>query len=311
MNYSEATKKFTRDMARIINTWKGYEADFYNNTIIPICMQDYFLAYYLQHGKDKFPHNLWLIWVYGPWLNNRVITLDNLEQIARNPQYQLTFSQGKDPVKIGKEFENQLADKVLNTNVMQRLAKLLPGSLQHVGAANKREDFVLTEEYSLDVKYSGLSDDSRFKNIIKPWGSNMYTAVNKIEEGILRSMYKEGAQQGRYLPKATGQTVHHGILKYDKKTGLWSEATQKDYDDANFGPIPSLRKNILYLFNDDGYWASYCLERVVVWGMKQLENLGFTENTKAKDYQSYTAEAFWGFSKTEWRQRQLWYGTTK
>ena len=123
-------------------------------------------------------------------------------------------------------------------------------------------------------------------------------------------MYREGASQGQFAPKATGRTKHFGILKYDKKTG-YEEVSQDDYDKDNLGPIPSLRKNILYIYNDNGYWASYCLQKVTDWAAQNIETLCFTDYTRDEKYKQYAPNDFWGFSNTDWKERQTWYGSTK
>ena len=307
MNYkNKYAQKFYDIMEPTVKKWKGYESHFYDKILTPICVNDPLLRGLLSKGKEGFPHNLWLVWVYS-WEWPFDMTIEELEQAWQSQHYVFTIAGNSHPVVKGKSFENTLAQRVVQDTLLQRLAAALPGKLAHVGNANKREDFVLTDEYSIDIKYSGLQNDDRFKNIIKPWGNDSYSATNKIQEGILRSMYKEGASQGLFLPKATGRTVHHGIFKYNAKTGF-DDVKQDDYTEYGFGPIPSLRKNILYLYNDDGYWASHCLMKVITWAANHLEELGFTDYTRDKNYTSYSPEVFWGFSSDNWAARQTWYG---
>ena len=302
--------KFKKIMESTIRQWQKYEEGFYRTTIEPQCIKDPLLKDMVSGGKEQFPHNLWLVWVYG-WQFGIDLTVKELEEIWQaNPGFTYTISGGHFSVEKGKKFEDILASRVQSDEILKRLSQILPQQLKHVGSQNKREDFLLTDEFSLDIKYSDISDDRRFKNIIKPFNADMYSATNKIQENILRSMYKEGASQGQFLPKATGRTQHKGIFKYDAKTG-YEEITQKDYDQYGFGPIPSLRKNIIYLYNDDGYWASICLEKVTNWAADHLEELGFTDYSRDPNYKSYTAYEFWGFSESDWKKRQSWYGKPK
>lgn len=307
MSYkNKYAQKFYNIMQPTITTWEGYENDFYNNILSPICIHDPLLKGLLSKGKDGFPHNLWLVWVYS-WEWPFDMSLEELDKAWADSHYIFTIEGNDYSVVKGKRFEETLAERAAQDTLLKKLAEVLPGKLAHVGSKNKREDFVLSDKYSIDIKYSGVQNDDRFKNIIKPWGNDFYYATNKIQEGILRSMYKEGAQQGLFLPKATGQDVHHGILKYNSKTGF-SEVTEQDYTKAGFGTPPSLRKNILYLYNDNGYWASYCLKKVISWAANHLEELGFTDYTRDVNYTSYDPYVFWGFSKDNWAARQTWYG---
>lgn len=307
MNYNNKyATKFYNNMKSIIEKWEGYENSFYDNTIIPICNADPLLQHYLARGKDQFPHNLWLIWIYGP-IDSNIQSLDELEQLYQKTQYKFTISDSRSAVQKGKDFEDVMAQRATSYYIMQKFAEALPGKLQHVGQINKREDFILTDEFSLDIKYSGLETDDRFKNIIKPWGNNWYSATLRIQEGILRSLYREGAQEGEWRPTATGQTKHHGI--YDIKNNF-EEVTQNMYDDHHFGPIPSLRKNIIYLYNDDGYWASTCLQKVTEWAANRIEETGFTDWTGSPNYKSWDPYQFWKFTQKDWATRQTWYGKT-
>lgn len=301
-------EKFRQDMNKIVQTWREYESDFYNNMVIPGFSKDPFLEPFMG-TQETFPHNLYLLWVWGPYsqLKTSDITLDKLEALHRGGRIILPGTLSS--VEKGKRFEDALAAS-LSKDFMNKVAQAFPEKLKHVGQSNKREDFLISDLYSIDAKYSDLGTTEKFKNIVKPWGNDYYSAINRIEAGIYRSMYKEGASQGQFRPLASGQTRHHGILKYDKKGG-WSEVTQSDYDEAGFGNLPSLRKNILYIFNDNGYWATHCLKEVINWAAQHLEDLGFTDYTKDANYKSYDPHEFWGFSQTEWKNRQLWYGSTK
>lgn len=306
MNYNNKyATKFLNNMKPIIERWQGYEKDFYNNTIVPICNRDPLLQHYLARGQDVFPHNLWLIWIYGPY--SEIQSLEELEALYQQNQYRFIVSNSMSDTEKGKTFEDYMAERATSTYIMDRFAQALPGKLQHVGQKNKREDFVLTDDFSIDIKYSGLTNDTRFKDIIKPWGNSWYSATVRIQEGIIRSLYREGARQGEWRPTATGQSVHHGI--YDLRNNF-AEVTQEMYDKYNFGPIPSLRKNIIYLYNDDGYWASTCLQKVVDWAANRIEEIKFTDYTRDVNYKSWDPYLFWKFTKQEWATRQTWYGKT-
>lgn len=301
--------KFKKIMEPTIKQWQKYEESFYKTNIEPECIKDPMLKDLVSAGKEQFPHRLWLVWIYG-WEFPFDMTISELEDIWQSTHFTFTIPGKGYSVEKGKQFENILAQRVESDEVLKKLSKILPEQLKHVGSANQREDFLLTDTFSLDVKYSDISDDRRFKNIIKPFNADMYSATNKIQESILRSMYKEGASEGQFAPKATGRTQHKGIFKYDKKTG-YQDVTQEDYDQYGFGPIPSLRKNIIYLYNDDGYWASFCLEKVTNWAADHLEELGFTDYSRDPNYKSYTAYEFWGFGESDWKKRQAWYGKPK
>ena len=309
---NEYANKFIEMMNTTIKQWQEYEKTLYENTLEPICKADSMLNDLTTGGKDGFPHRLWLVWVYG--LGERQgLSIDELEKLWQNEKapYAYSIKGNKLPVEKGKTFEETVAQQIIDNKILKKLASVLPDKLAYIANENKREDFIVNDSFSIDIKYSDLKTDERFKNIIKPWGSDFYTSTNKIQEGIIRSMYKEGATQGQFLPKATGRTKYHGILKYDKKTGIFSEVTQEDYNENNFGPIPSLRKNVLYIYNDDGYWASYCLQKVTDWAANNIEKLGFTNNTRDKNYKSYSANEFWNFDSTDWIKRQTLYGKTE
>lgn len=308
MAYRNGTvNKFNQRMDKIIKTWEGYEEDFYRNIVVPGFLKDPFLVPFIG-TKSTFPHNLFLLWVRGPQsgLTINEITFEKLEKLSKLGKLTLNNS-NLTSVEKGKKFEDALATS-LSKDFMRKVANAFPEKLSHVGSQNKREDFLISELYSIDAKYSDNGEIDRFRNMIKPWGSNLYSSIMKIEEGILRSMYREGSSQGQFRPTATGQTTNRGILKYN--ADRWEEVTQEDYDKYNFGKIPSLRKNIMYIFNDDGYWASYCLRQVVNWASQHLEDLGFTEYTKDPNYKSYDANEFWGFSNKDWEKRQVWYGSS-
>ena len=240
--------KFDNIMSKTIQQWDKYETNFYNNTIVPICKADPLLQGLLLKGKANFPHNLWLVWVYQ-YVYPDLPTIEALDAVWQIDDYVFTVEGNTHPVVKGKRFEDLLAKRAETNDILQHLAQALPGKLQHAGKANKREDFLLTDEFSIDIKYSGIQNDDRFKNIIKPWGQNFYTATNKIQEGILRSMYREGDSQGLFRPNAESQNKNYGILKYNATTGF-SEVGLDDYIQANIDTkyFPSTRKNILYLY---------------------------------------------------------------
>lgn len=310
MTYNnKAANNFKKIMGNTIKQWQKYEESFYNTNIVPECIKDPMLKDLVSAGKGQFPHRLWLVWIYG-WEFPFDMTISELEDMWQSTHFTFTIPGKGYSVEKGKQFENILAQRVESDEVLKKLSKILSGQLKHVGSANQREDFLLTDTFSLDVKYSDILDDRKFKNIIKPFGEDMYSFTVKIQEGIMRSMYKVGASEGQFLPKAMGRTKHKGILKYDKKAG-YQEVTQEDYDQYGLGPIPSLRKNIIYLYNDDGYWASVCLEKVTDWAADHLEELGFTDYSRDPNYKSYSAYEFWGFGGDDWKRRQTWYGKSQ
>lgn len=67
----------------------------------------------------------------------------------------------------GKKFEDFLANS-LARDFMKKVAQVFPQKLKHVGQVNKREDFLISDLYSIDAKYSDLNTVERFNNIIKP-----------------------------------------------------------------------------------------------------------------------------------------------
>lgn len=309
----KAVNKFQNDMKNIIATWKGYETSFYTKNILPIGQTDIFLSRLLDGGQPRFPHNLYVMWTSGSGADitgfangvNRSYTITELERWMQKhgDKYicYLRNDNNMEAIKKGDALELKMADLATKGKAMNKLAEALSGSLKYVGPEHKREDFVLTEEFSLDIKYSGLKGDDRFNNIIKDFGASQIGSIQALELNILRSLYTEGASEGLFNPKATGQTKHLGILKRDKKTGQFQEITQEDYIKAyeetgrkEFKkPIPSLRKEIIYLFDNDGYWASVCLETITSWASKRLRELSFTENTRSENYRSVAQEDFW------------------
>ena len=68
-------------------------------------------------------------------------------------------------MKKGESFEDFLANVVRVKD--DDFLNLFPERLKHTGPMHAREDFALTKTYTLDVKYSRIQDDSRFRNIIK------------------------------------------------------------------------------------------------------------------------------------------------
>lgn len=292
---------FKADMNGIITTWKQYENDFYN-TLRRSNQDDDFYSPLFAGGKDSFPKLLYNEWV----LNNPQVDFQkaNLDKIIRNGK--LTI----DNMQAGENFENFLArmavsEKDNSGNWKKALANAFPQVLEHTGHLHMREDFRMTDIFTIDAKYSTLSSDDRFKNIIKPWGSPIIRSIIDIEESILNSLYSQGASHHRWLPQNTG-VKNVGIYDYEGKDGerVWKEISDTMYRDLakkrNIN-IPSHRKILIYMFNDNGYWTSECLEEITNWAEKRLKQLKFLNAKK-----SYTQKEFWDFK--DWHNREIFYG---
>ena len=293
---------FEADMERIIKTWQQYENDFYN-ALRRSNQDDNFYSPLFASGKTGFPKMLYNEWV----LNNPQVDFQkaNLKQIIYNGKLKI------DNMQAGENFEEFLARMAVahedsNGQWKKALADAFPQVLEHTGHLHMREDFRMTDEFTVDAKYSTLSGEARFKDIIKPWGSSTIRSIIDIEESILNSLYSQGASHHRWLPQNTG-VRNVGIYDYEGKDGdrIWKEVTDTMYKELakirNIN-IPSHRKILIYMFDDNGYWTSECLQEVTKWAKKRLEVLGFLNAKK-----SYTQEEFWDFK--DWKNRQIFYGS--
>ena len=322
-NNNKYIVKFRDDMKQIVKQWEDWETSYYYDKIQPACDLDPVIGkFLLPGGKIMFPTNVYSVWTHNKAIDGgNIITYDDLIT-AYEKKHLYTISINKmSPLQKGQKFEDALGNALKNKQIdtiLPKLQAIFDEGLLWVGKNHKREDFLMSEDYSIDIKYSDLKDYDRFRNIIKPYKGQIITCTTDIIDGILRSLYREGGSNGNLRPSTGYGKGHHGLYKLPSaKYKTFQELTQSDYDKYadTWGyedTLPSLRKNLIFLFNDGGYWASEMLQKITVWAAARLANYpswGGTgkqfDNTKGA--QSINPYKFWRFSESDWISRFNWY----
>ena len=322
--------KFRNDMKTVIHQWDSWEKSYYTEEIIPACDADPVIGKFLSPGgKIMFPTNVYSVWTqHGKIDGGNILTYDDLITAYEN-EHLYTVKIGNTVLEKGQTwewtFQNALLKSQQTNGILERLKQVFSKKLQWVGPEFKREDFLMSKDYSIDVKYSNLEDYNRFRNIIKPFNAQEITSTTEIIDGILRSVYKEGAKHGNFRPSTEITSGNYGMYLLPTGKHDFQEVTKDIYNgvDKKGNPLPSaghalpsLRKNLIFLFNDGGYWASEMLQKITTWAAARLAhypNWGGTgqEFDNTKGAQSVDPYQFWKFTKNTWTTRQTWYARTK
>lgn len=241
-NASELSKQFIEDMEIIINLFKKDETSFFNTSVKPK------LKATATINQSNFPHYIYTsIYKEG----NKTLSSFDIEEMIndRLKTDSLTLEEKEKGItlsmKKGQHFEDISSELMNNSRLIQNMKDKLFLSFEDIKGKHKREDVKFNELYSFDFKYSGYSsEDEKFKGIIKGSTANHYNSINDIERNIIASLYSGGAG-----------TWEDFIFKPSK--GILQE---------NNSP----RKNIMFIFKEDGYWTSYCLDVLTKWAAKRI-----------------------------------------
>ena len=318
---AELANQFRQDMSYVIGFWRKIENDFFQD-LMSITASDspediQLKQHFRSLGKQAFPHELYNMWKHTSYLGGEYseswTTDDIVDQVRSGGAIindkKISFNE-KNKTKIktnlsmskGEAFEEFGIVLLQNSDLINRIRSALCLSFQPTGAARHREDIELTEEYTLDFKYSEQSGVERFKNIIKLHGSKTYASIFDIENSIIDSLYTWGASNG-YATNSTGATTNTGIYerpKIGRKDRGFQEKEEfrgkKDLHGLSF-----TRKILMYAFVEDWYWASDCLEKVVDWAANRLmevkwQNLNTRKKARIPNPVAHQ-KAFWDWEK--------------
>ena len=285
-NKSPVSAQFKKDMDSVISHWKKEQENFYKsieNEITQLGMSQSNPKIQSILGRisyDTFPK--FLRW--GVFTNQDAsVTIDPSYLISRINQIGGTHKEK------GINFED-IAALALNNSILKKLGNVIGLSLQHTGSQHLREDFELKDRFTFDAKFTSNvnpEDPAKYRNIVKEYGSSLYASIHQIEDNIVRSLYSEGAIVGDIHAKQNKDKAIYSLTK-DKKTGL---TTFEELD-------KKARKILIYLYPENGYWASDCLEKVVEWAVKRMDdtqwrNLNTRAGEKATDNYLHTYQGFW------------------
>ncbi len=297
---------FKKNMDTVIKFWEQEQHRFFDNlkNVGPSNeITSRLVNRIVELGYDKFPHNFYLLW-FNKYKDGQ-FTLLSEEDILKEVNSILSnnhtghFTQ----MDYGDAFEilgKQLLEH--KDTYIQEVANELGLSLEYTGDKHGREDFSLNKEFSLDFKFTlkDLADDSRFKNIIKTKGASRITDIHGIEDSIVRSLYKYGYNDAMYRG-GSGATQHKGIyflpnMENEKNLQPFKEIdpTETQLGKKQWANAFN-KKELIFIYPEDGYWASYCIKEVVNWAAGRIIELGF----KTRDIggqSSITANEFWKFS---------------
>lgn len=299
--YKHTAKEFEKDMKNVITFWKSEETKFYNNTkqtFLNLKSGDYLVHMMAKQlfdwGQAYFPLQLHHFWValgkgfvniddssYAHYSGSDFVQL--VQQNLANRNIVLTDSNARFyNMTSGHTFEEIMIELYKADNsVIKQICELLFGSVDFTGHKKLREDAALTKEYTLDFKYSTKVTEiagKKFKSLVKEYGSEEYKSIVDIEDSIIRSLYTFGASEGR----DEGGPGNYGIWKSseDPINGRqFEELKGKKYRGSKkyIGnqAVPSGRKTLIFMFPENGYWASYCLEEITKWASNRIVEMEF------------------------------------
>ena len=286
-NKSPVSAQFKKDMELIIAKWEKEQHDFYESMEEDIknaslSETNSRVAGILSRVTyDNFPK--FIRW--GVFTNeNATTTIPSDFLVSRVQQNGGTYSDK------GTYFE-KITDSYLKKSVLQKLGKVIELSLKHTGDSHLREDFELKDSFTFDAKFTenkNVNDIGRYRNIVKEWGGSLYAAIHQIEDNIVRSLYSEGALVGDIHAKQNKDKAIYS-LERDKKTRELIDFVEHDN---------KARKILIYLYPENGYWASECLRHVTNWAFKRLEdtawqNINTRKGEKVTDNYLHTFQGFW------------------
>jgi hypothetical protein len=315
----ELSDQFRKEMRIFIDFWKEEENKLYTNstTLTGNQQDDELRKIFIKEGQAQFPQTLFRAWMRikrGEGTKEEALTLQAISKYVETEGAQIQKDTGQSiSISKGVAWE-KLGATLLNRDdaLIQKVANALQLTLEHTGTKNYREDMSLTEDYTLDFKWSDKTGDERFLNIVKTHGAESYTSITEIENNIMASMYTFGASNGiaRYNPNLTNT----GLFKRPKTAdGLKGFEEEEQYRGGrDLDNLSHARKILIFFFKEGGYWASYCLEKVVDWAANRLIEMEYKNLVRSKGEKFQEKEpgkhikAFWG-----WEENSLDYLKTQ
>lgn len=289
-------QQFRLDMADVVEVWEKEQRKFYKEIMNniqsnPVTNHTSLYGRFVNGlSYDNLPNRIYSYVFRIIDKNSLVIHPTSAEDI-----YEL-LAPYSSSMKKGEKFEEWVIEQLSRDgNLLSLIAEKLGLSLTPTGSKHKREDFELTKSYTLDAKYSETQDPtniSRYRNIVKEYGSNLYMALHQIEDNIIRSLYSGGAGAGA-IHGAQGKPQALYTLKYNE------DRTKKIFEELSTTTNTSgHRKILIYMYPENAYWASVCLKHVIDWAAKRLTDTNWVNaNTKAGDTASKdtlrTYQGFW------------------
>ena len=285
--------QFRLDMEGVVSFWEKEQHKLYEQVVQSLREHDFTNP---QSIKAMFKHNLTYdnlptrIYQYAfrSFNEDKSFNFTSVEELYK------FLSQYSSAVEKGQKYEDWLSDMLSqDSNFLNIVKDVIGFSFTHTGGLHKREDFELTKEFTLDVKYSDTQDPTnkgRYRNIVKEFGGNLYMALHQIEDNIIRSLYSGGASSGAIH---TAQGKSKGLYSFKTVKG------RKQFEEtATTTNTSSHRKILIYMYPENAYWASVCLEHLIDWAAKRLEDTNWVNaNTragqKASDDTLRTFQGFW------------------
>ena len=327
--YAYSAELFTKDMANAIKVWEAAERQLYQDVLSKMIQPmrnkrgsedtiliDSAMNFLLKGGQPSFPSNLHRLWV----------TMDH-DQMYFNPKIyghepdtlveltqQATEFRGYYPSSGMRKFnmENGLSFEEIMVNfyradhhLIRDICNIIFPSLEVTYHKHLREDIALTRQYTLDFKFSDKILDQtgeKFKSIVKQWGSGEYRSIVDIEDSIMRSLYTFGAREGR----DKGGKKDYGMWRSDANPGQGRTFTELYQAPEYRGKRKTIsgktvlptRKILIFMFPEDGYWASFCLREITKWAAERIKKIEFINQPLDLDsglssMDSVTYEQFW------------------
>lgn len=309
--YQYSAKKFEKDMENVITVWKEAEDDLYSQiraimkarTLSGAGSESTLLItplinYLCQGGQPQFPTNFHKLWVT---MDHDALFLDT-DSYAYKPDELVEMTElavqadGISPygprrvynMATGRKFEEIMINFYKwDHNLIQEICKLIFPDMKVTAQKNLREDIALTADYTMDFKFSSKINDiagSKLKSIVKDWGSGEYNNIVDIEDSIIRSLYTFGSSEGRDKGGEDGYGMWKSEPNGDQgrtfteltyTTGYRDKNRTNNFKTIDGEPVLPTRKILLFLFPEDGYWASYCLREITKWASRRIVEMEF------------------------------------
>ena len=289
-------EQFKLDMSGVVEAWEKDQDEFYNEIVAnirsnPVMNSESAYGRFANGlNYENLPHR---VYYYIFRILNK--SKGTVHATSTDDIYKL-LAPYSSSMKKGEKFEEWVIEQLgIDGNLLSLIAEKLGLTLIPTGSKHEREDFELTKKYTLDAKYSETRDPTniaRYRNIVKEFGYNLYTAIHQIEDNIIRSLYSGGAGAGAI----------HGAQ--GKAHALYTLTNNANKTKKIFKELPTTtnksghRKILIYLYPEDGYWASVCLQHVIDWAAKRLDdtkwkNANTKAGEKASDNTLRTFQGFW------------------
>lgn len=306
--YRHTAQEFEKDMENVIKVWKAAENDLYSQirnimTSITtpksgqgtesVMLITPLVSFLCKGGQSEFPtnfHKLWISIDHDPLFLDPDVYSYTPDELVDMTDYAVQ-ADGISPygpkrtynLATGHRFEDIMINFYKEDHkLIQEICKLIFPDMKITAKKNLREDIALTADYTMDFKFSSKIYDStgqKLKSIVKDWGSGEYNNIVDIEDSIIRSLYTFGSSEGR----DKGGVDDYGIWKSEPNGDQGRTFTELTYSKGYRGsfktiggePVLPTRKILLFLFPEDGYWASYCLKEITRWASKRIVEMEF------------------------------------